>query len=145
MSAFSVMLTWQQIPQKITEKVLLLSTDPVTILFFLLLTFLVLGFITDGFPIFFLVTPMLIPVANLVGIDLVHLGVLIVITVLLGNLTPPFGLLMFLSCNIAECSMVDFAKEVWPYILSMAIVIIVLSIFPQIVLWLPNVIMNYPM
>ena len=145
MSAFSVMLTWQQIPQKITEKVLLLSTDPVTILFFLLLTFLVLGFITDGFPIFFLVTPMLIPVANLVGIDLVHLGVLIVITVLLGNLTPPFGLLMFLSCNIAECSMVDFAKEVWPYILSMAIVIIVLSIFPQIVLWLPNIIMNYPM
>ena len=68
-----------------------------------------------------------------------------VITVLLGNLTPPFGLLMFLSCNIAECSMVDFAKEVWPYILAMATVIIVLTIFPQIVLWLPNVIMNYPM
>ena len=93
MSAFSVMLTWQQIPQIITEKVLLLSSEPVTVLFLLLLTFLVLGFITDGFPIFFLVTPMLIPVANLVGIDLVHLGVLIVITVLLGNLTPPFGLL----------------------------------------------------
>jgi TRAP-type C4-dicarboxylate transport system permease large subunit len=107
--------------------------------------FFVLGLITDGFPIFFLVTPMLLPVAFQVGIDPVHLGVLITITVLLGNLTPPFGLLMFLSCNIAGCSIAAFTREVWPYLIALTLVILLLALFPQIVLWLPHVVMDYPM
>ena len=143
MSAFSVMLAWQQVPQQLTTYVLALSSDPIVILFCVLATFLVLGFLTDGFPIFFLVTPMLMPVALQSSIDLVHLGVLITMTVLLGNLTPPFGLLMFLSCNIARCSIMDFTREVWPYILAMAVVVVVLALFPEIVLWLPQVIMGY--
>ena len=103
-----------------------------------------LGFLTDGFPIFFPGdTPMLMPVAMQSDIDLVHLGVLITMTVLLGNLTPPFGLLMFLSCNIARCSILEFTREAWPYILSMAVVVVVLALFPEIVLWLPQVIMEY--
>jgi len=144
MSAFSVMLSWQQLPQQLTAFVLALSRDPLKVLFFVLGTFLVLGFITDGFPIFWLVTPMLMPVCNEVGIDLVHLGVLVVVTVLLGNLTPPFGLLMFLSCNIARCTIVEFSREAWPYILSMAVVVVILAFFPKIVLWLPHVVMDYP-
>ena len=143
MSAFSVMLAWQQVPQQLTSFVLELSSDPMVILFCVLATFLVLGFLTDGFPIFFLVTPMLMPVALQSSIDLVHLGVLITMTVLLGNLTPPFGLLMFLSCNIARCSIMEFTREVWPYILAMAVVVVVLALFPEIVLWLPRVIMGY--
>ena len=59
---------------------------------------------------------MLIPIAAAVHIDLVHLGVLVTVVVLLGNLTPPFGLLMFLSCQIAGCSVSTFARETWPYI-----------------------------
>ena len=143
MSAFSVMLAWLQVPQQLTAFVLALSSEPLVILFFILATFLVLGFLTDGFPIFFLVTPMLMPVAMQSDIDLVHLGVLITMTVLLGNLTPPFGLLMFLSCNIARCSIMEFTREAWPYILSMAVVVVLLALFPEIVLWLPAVIMGY--
>ena len=97
----------------------------------------------DGFPIFFLVTPMLMPVALQSSIDLVHLGVLITMTVLLGNLTPPFGLLMFLTCNIARCSIIEFTREAWPYILAMAVVVVVLALFPEIVLWLPRTMMGY--
>ena len=130
-------------PQQLTTHVLSLSSDPMVILFCVLATFLVLGFLTDGFPIFFLITPMLMPVAMQSSIDLVHLGVLITMTVLLGNLTPPFGLLMFLSCNIARCSIMEFAREAWPYILAMAVVIVVLAVFPGIVLWLPQIIMGY--
>ena len=143
MSAFSIMLAWLQVPQQLTAFVLALSSEPLVILFFVLATFLVLGFLTDGFPIFFLVTPMLMPVAMQSDIDLVHLGVLITMTVLLGNLTPPFGLLMFLSCNIARCSIIEFTREAWPYILAMAAVVVVLALFPEIVLWLPNVVMGY--
>ena len=141
--AMSVMLAWQQVPQQLTSFVLELSSDPTVILFCVLATFLVLGFLTDGFPIFFLVTPMLMPVALQSSIDLVHLGVLITMTVLLGNLTPPFGLLMFLSCNIARCSIMEFTREAWPYILAMAVVVVVLALFPEIVLWLPRFIMGY--
>lgn len=144
MSAFAVMLNWQQLPQQLTAFVLALSRVPLMVLFFVLGIFLVLGFITDGFPIFWLVTPMLMPVCNEVGIDLVHLGVLVVITVLLGNLTPPFGLLMFLTCNIAQCSIVEFSHEAWPYILAMGVVVVILAFFPKIVLWLPHVVMDYP-
>ena len=143
MSAFSVMLAWLQVPQQLTAFVLSLSRDPIVILFFVLATFLVLGFLTDGFPIFFLVTPMLLPVALEANIDMIHLGVLITMTVLLGNLTPPFGLLMFLSCNIARCTIMEFTREAWPYILTMAAVIVILALFPGIVLWLPGILMGY--
>ena len=144
MSAFAVMLNWQQLPQQLTAYVLSLSRDPLTVLFIVLGTFLILGFITDGFPIFWLVTPMLMPVCKEVGIDPVHLGVLVVITVLLGNITPPFGLLMFLSCNIAQCTILQFSREAWPYIITMGVVVVILAFFPKIVLWLPHVFMDYP-
>jgi len=51
---------------------------------------------------------------------------------------------MFLSCNIARCTIVEFSREAWPYILSMAVVVVILAFFPKIVLWLPHVVMDYP-
>jgi C4-dicarboxylate transporter DctM subunit len=141
-SPFSTMLAWQQLPQQAAKAILDLSQDGRTVLLLLNLAFFLLGFVTDCFPIFYIVTPLLLPVALAAHIDLVHLGVLITINALLGNLTPPFGLLMFLSCNIAGCTIPQFAREAWPYILSIGTVLLILTWFPEIVLWLPNLVMG---
>ena len=141
-SPFSTMLAWQQLPQQAAKAILDLSHDPLAVLLLLNLTFFLLGFVTDCFPIFYIITPLLLPVALAAKIDLVHLGVLITINALLGNLTPPFGLLMFLSCNMAGCSIPEFGRTAVPYIVAMAALLLFLTYFPGVVVWLPNLVMG---
>ena len=84
----------------------------------------------------------MIPVAMATGINLYHFGVVMVMTALLGNLTPPFGLLMFITSAIAKVSIREFAREAWSYVFVLGLLIIIIILIPQITLWLPNLIMR---
>jgi len=88
-----------------------------------------------------LTTPVLLPVIRQIGVDPIHYGVILAINTMIGTITPPVGTLMFVSCRIAGCSIAEFTKTAWPYIVLLISVLMVLTFVPSITLWLPNTFM----
>ncbi len=105
---------------------------------------LVLGCFIDATPINLILVPLLMPTIIKAGIDPVHFGVTFCLAVLTGQLTPPVALTMLLTCQIAGCSVAEWLKEGWPFMIGIVIVLILAILFPQLILWLPSVMVEIP-
>ena len=81
------------------------------------------------------------PTVKALGIDPVHFGVITVFNLLIGLMTPPYGLQMYLLCRIANISMLEFWRYVWPIFLTMVFTLLVTTAFPPITTWLPNLVL----
>jgi tripartite ATP-independent transporter DctM subunit len=88
-----------------------------------------------------LLTPLLLPSLIDQGFDPVHVGVIMVILITFGGNTPPVGVIMYTVCGIMKCSFAEFVRESWPFIIAMVIFLLVASIFPPVVMLLPNLLM----
>ncbi|MDI3542646.1 MAG: TRAP-type transport system large permease protein, partial [Candidatus Atribacteria bacterium] len=117
-----------------------ISENPYVITGLIVLLLLVLGMFIDSTVLILLLTSILVPVMRQIGMDLVHFGVLMVITCATGLLTPPVGLTMYAVCSVMECSLEDYMRESWPFLIAMFILIATMLFFPQIVLFIPNLI-----
>ncbi len=137
-ASLSYALTWEQIPQALAQLLLGISTNSTVIMLILVVFLLLAGMFMDSTVLILLLTSMLIPVANQLGIDLVHFGIVTVLTLTIGLLTPPVGIVLYIVCSIFECSIWDFVKESWLLILAIVLVVIAVIIFPQLSLFLPN-------
>jgi len=73
-------------------------------------------------------------------VDVIHFGMVCIVNIMIGGLTPPFGSMMFTTCGITKCRIGDFIKEVWPFILCLLLVLLMVTFFPQISTILPNLI-----
>ena len=137
---FGVYLNWERVPQRLTE--MLLSITDSRLVFYLIVNVLLLffGMFLDGTALLMIMTPLLYPAAKAFGCDLVAFGIAMIINISIGSLTPPFGGLMYVTCSLTKTSLVDFMKYSWAFILAIGIVLILVMIFPQIVLFLPNLI-----
>lgn len=136
----SYAMKWEMIPQTLTQTLIGLSSNPLVILFIILVFLLLLGTVLDSTVIILLLSAILVPVMKGIGVDLVHFGVLFVITCAVGLNTPPVGLSMYGVCSILDCSVGDFVREGWPFFVAALCVIALMFLFPQVVLWLPNLI-----
>ena len=92
----------------------------------------------DGTAMLMIVTPILYPVAQEYGIDLIQFGILELINGYIGSLTPPVGGVMYTVCNILNVSIPDFFREAKPFIAVLMVVMILLAVFPQLTTFLPN-------
>jgi C4-dicarboxylate transporter DctM subunit len=101
---------------------------------------LVLGCLLEGTTILLVIVPIMIPTARALGLDLVHFGVVVVVNVMIGLLTPPFGLLLFVIANMTKQPLMAIVREAAPFILAAVIVLAIISFVPETVLWLPRVI-----
>ncbi|MDD3656758.1 MAG: TRAP transporter large permease subunit [Atribacterota bacterium] len=133
-------LTWEMIPQALSQFILTLSENPVFITTIILLFLLFLGMVMDSTVIILLLTSILIPIMKAVGVDLVFFGVIMVITCAIGLLTPPVGVAMYSVCSIMDCSIQEFIKESWPFFIAVISVIIICVIFPGLITFVPNLI-----
>ena len=88
-----------------------------------------------------LLSPILVPAIMKLGIDPVHFGLIMVVNLTIGGITPPVGTMMFTSCSILRVRVENFAREGWPFILALFVVLGLISYIPQLVLWLPNTLM----
>jgi len=131
-------ITWEMIPQLLSQFLLGLSDNPLIITSIILLFLLLLGMVMDSTVIILLLTSILVPVMTKIGVDLVYFGVLFVITCAIGLLTPPVGVAMYSVCSIMECSVGEFTKESWPFLVAVILVILSLILFPGIVTFFPN-------
>jgi C4-dicarboxylate transporter, DctM subunit len=99
---------------------------------------LILGCLLEGSTILLVVVPIFIPTAKALGIDLVHFGVVVVVNIMIGLLTPPYGLLLFVLANMTRQPLGAIVREAIPFILVAILVLIIITIFPDSILWLPR-------
>jgi C4-dicarboxylate transporter DctM subunit len=101
---------------------------------------LVLGCLLEGSTILLVIVPIFIPTAKALGIDLVHFGVVVVVNIMIGLLTPPYGLLLFVLANMTKQPLVAIVREAALFILAALMVLGVITLFPDTILWLPRLI-----
>ncbi len=102
------------------------------------LMFLVLGCFLDVSVLLLVFVPMLLPAAKLLGVDLVHFGVLVVLNMMIGLIHPPFGMLLFVTKALTGIPIGEMMKEGWPFLVMLLLLLLAMTFFPQIVLWLPQ-------
>ncbi len=135
---FNYVVTVENIPN--TVRVLLTSWDlsPIGFLIFVNVLLLLLGCVLEGTTILLVIVPVLIPTAKALGIDLVHFGVVVVVNVMLGLITPPYGLLLFVMTRIAGVPLRHLVQDVLPFLWAMIAALALITFFPGLVLWLPR-------
>lgn len=100
--------------------------------------FLLLGCFLDVSVLLLVFVPMLLPAAKLLGVDLVHFGVLVVLNMMIGLIHPPFGMLLFVTKALTGIPIAAMAKEGWPFLLMLLLLLLAITLYPPIVLWLPQ-------
>ena len=139
---FSWIMAWENFPAQVANTAVQLTNNPTVIMLLIVAFLFALGLFVEGIPVLIVFAPILVPVAKMFGIDLVAFGVILVLTVLVGSTTPPVGSLLYLGCSIAGTTVSKAGKEVWPFVFSILIVIIICVFFPQIITFLPGLIVK---
>ncbi len=137
---FGTYLNWERIPQNMAASLMSISDSPWFFMMLVNIMLLFLGMFVEGTPLLLIMTPILAPMAEIYGFNLVSFGIIIIINIAIGSLTPPFGGLMYITCGITKCSLIEFNKYGWAFILCMLAVLALLIIFPQITTFLPNLV-----
>jgi C4-dicarboxylate transporter, DctM subunit len=135
---FNYVVTVEQIPE--TVKGLLAGYDlsPNVFLFWVNIILLVLGCLLEGSTIILVILPIFIPTAKALGIDLVHFGVMAVFNIMIGLITPPYGLLLFIISAISGAPLRLIIRDTMPFVYAMIVALFVITYFPEAVLWLPR-------
>jgi tripartite ATP-independent transporter DctM subunit len=135
---FNYVVTIEQIPE--TVKGLLAGYDlsPTMFLLWVNIILLVLGCLLEGSTIILVILPIFIPTAKALGIDLVHFGVVAVVNIMIGLITPPYGLLLFIISAISGAPLRGIIKDTMPFIYAMIAALAIITFFPETVLWLPR-------
>ena len=98
----------------------------------------IIGMFMDTTSAAIIMVPIFYPIANAVGIDGIHFGMVMVLTFILGGITPPVGVTLFIASAVAKIKFVDLLKEMWPFILLFVIVLFAVAYIPQICLFIPG-------
>jgi len=139
-SAYSYALTLMRVPEMISSVLGNLIYHPYLLLFIINLILLLLGCFMETISIMLLVVPILIPIARQAGIDLLHLGVMMTLNLMIGQITPPVGVLLYSVASVSKLSLQDIITELWPYIIALLCVLFVTTYLPSFTLWLPKLV-----
>ena len=136
--AFSSYLTWERLPNMISEFMIRSINSPVAFLLMVNVLLLAVGCFFDGGAAMILLAPLLVPAAESLHIDLIHFGIILSINLTIAGFTPPFGSMMFVTTSIAGVKIEDYTKEALRYIACMVLVLLMITFIPQITLIVPN-------
>jgi C4-dicarboxylate transporter DctM subunit len=130
--------TSEGVPQAMAAWVDSLQLSKLQFLFMVNALFLILGCFLDVSVLLLVFVPMLLPAAKLLGVDLVHFGVLVVLNMMIGLIHPPFGMLLFVIKALTGIPIGDMMKEGWLFLVMLLGLLVAMTVFPEIVLWLPQ-------
>ncbi len=136
---FGWILGVEQAPQKVAELLTAISREPWVILLILNGALLVAGMFMETLAIMIILVPILIPLLNTVGIDLLHFGIVLLLNLVIGQITPPVGVLMFVASSVSRTHVGLIIKEIWPFVLALVAALALLTYVPALSLWLPRV------
>ncbi|KRA50696.1 TRAP transporter large permease [Devosia sp. Root635] len=135
---FNYVVTVENIPHSLSAVLLAWDLNPITFLIAVNILLLILGCLLEGTTILLVIVPVLIPTAQALGIDMVHFGVVVVVNIMLGLVTPPYGLLLFIMTRISGAPMKDIVADVLPFLLGLIASLLLFTFVPDVVLFLPR-------
>jgi len=135
---FGYYMTSERIPQMITSGLLYITQDKFSLLMVINALLLIIGMFIEGGAALVILAPLLVPAVLSRGVDPLHFGVIIIVNIMIGGLTPPFGSMMFTVCSIVNCKFQDFLKQVWPFIIALLIVLILVTYSETVALAIPE-------
>lgn len=139
---FGWLLAVSGFPRAVGNALVWISDDPVVVLLVIVGFLLVVGLFLEAIAALTIIVPILVPIAITLGIDLTHLGVVVVLTLMLGLLTPPVGICLYIAAHFAETRIESVFREVLPFLALGIAVLLLITLFPQLVLFLPNLVMS---
>jgi len=139
-SAFAYLLTFYQVPTRMSELLTGISENPIVILLMINLMLLLLGMIMDMAALILICTPIFLPIAISIGIDPYQFGMLMLMNLGLGLCTPPVGSCLFVGCVVGQVKIEDAVKTIWPFYIAILIALMLVSFVPAISLFLPSLV-----
>ena len=137
-SAMSWLMSYETIPQTISETLLTLSENPLIILLIINITLLLIGTFMDMTPAVLIFTPIFLPVAESLGISPLHFGIMMILNLSIGLCTPPVGSVLFVGCSIGKVNITEIIKPILPLYAAMVIALVLVTMFPAISEYLPR-------
>jgi C4-dicarboxylate transporter DctM subunit len=135
---FNYVITVENIPKALAALLKAYELSPLAFLMFANVVLLILGCFLEGTTILLIIVPVLLPTAQALGIDPVHFGVVAVVNIMIGLITPPYGLLLFMMVKVANVPLKDLVREVMPFLGVMIGALAVITLVPDLVLFLPR-------
>jgi C4-dicarboxylate transporter, DctM subunit len=135
---FNYVITVENVPRMLGGALKAYELSPAVFLLAVNVLLLVLGCFLEGTTILLVIVPVLLPAAHALGLDPVHFGVVVVVNVMIGLVTPPYGMLLFMMVKIADVQFKDIVREVMPFLAVMIGALALMTYVPEIVLWLPR-------
>jgi tripartite ATP-independent transporter DctM subunit len=136
--AFAYLLTFYQVPEKMSGFLVGISENPIIILLMINLMLLLLGMIMDMAALILICTPIFLPIANSIGVDSYQFGMILLMNLGLGLCTPPVGSCLFVGCAVGNVKLEDAVKTIWPFYIGILIALMLVTFIPAISLTLPN-------
>jgi C4-dicarboxylate transporter DctM subunit len=134
---YGLIITREQIPQEAARMVMALTQDPVLVLLMIVAIYLVAGMLLDLGANIIILVPVLWPLVKTLGIDPVQFGIVTVVALSIGLITPPVGACLFVVCGIARTNIIAASRSVLPFVGALVVVVILIVLFPAIANWLP--------
>ncbi|WP_280150540.1 TRAP transporter large permease [Piscinibacter sp. XHJ-5] len=141
-AGFGYMMAIMQLPSMATQFFLSITDNKYVMLFFVNIMLLILGTFMDMAPMILICTPIMLPVMKAMGVDPVHFGMIMLLNLGIGLITPPVGPTLFVGCAIGKVTMEEVSKELWPFYGAMCFALLLVTYIPAISLWLPRM-LNY--
>ncbi|OIJ14043.1 C4-dicarboxylate ABC transporter permease [Anaerobacillus arseniciselenatis] len=135
-TAFGRLLTVEQIPRQVADAMLSISENPIIIILLITLLLLIVGCFMDTLAAIIILTPILLPVAVNLGIDPIHFGIIMVVNLAIGFITPPLGVNLFVGSGISGLSIEAISKAIMPFFVAMIVTLLFITFVPQISLYL---------
>jgi len=138
-AGFGYLMAIMQLPAKATQLFLHLTDNKYVMLMLINILLLALGTFMDMAPMILICTPILLPVMKAMGVDPVHFGMIMLLNLGIGLITPPVGPTLFVGCAIGKVTMEEVSRELWPFYGAMCTALLIVTYFPGLSLWLPRV------
>ncbi len=117
------------------------SSNPTVIMLIIAVFLLIIGFFVETLSALTILAPVLAPIAAAYHLDPIHFGMIVIVSIAIGVITPPVGVVLYVTCGLAKTNIVDTTKYIWPFIAIMLLVILLLILFPTLTLVIPNLLM----
>ncbi len=137
---FCWILTYELAPQKVLALFENVQMAQWQILLIINGAMFIIACFMESLAVMIMAVPVLLPLLEHAGVDLVHFGIFFVLNVMIGAITPPVGTIMYVVCALGKISIAEFAKEVWPFVIALVIALLIVTYWPSLSLWLPNLI-----
>jgi len=138
-SGFAWLLAWEGFGTSVLNLLLKVTHNAQAMVFLVLGFLLVLGLFFEGIPVLVIFAPILVPIMSRLHVDLIYFGVVLVMSILIGSVTPPVGILTYICCAIARITVAQVFWIIWPFVAAMVAMLGVVTYFPRLIMFIPSI------